>query len=105
MVGHCSSGLALGEREDHIRPAWRDTAEHISNSPLSSDGLLQARAVGEHLKKTEKVTKIYTSPFTRTLQTGNEIAEVLDLPMHVEHGICEWCELSNFMSSYVIKTF
>ena len=37
----------------------------------------------------EQIQAIYASPFLRTLQTAHQVAAVLDLPVHVEAGICE----------------
>lgn len=79
-----------GERLDRVDPSWKSRAEHPSDPPLTEEGILQARALGEHMQRTERVSAIYVSPFTRTLQTANEVASVLDLPLFVEHGLCEW---------------
>lgn len=32
----------------------------------------------------------FCSPFLRTVQTASLIADVLDLPVRIEHGLCEW---------------
>ena len=37
----------------------------------------------------ENVTCIYSSPFMRTLQTAHQVAQVLDLPVLIEPGLCE----------------
>jgi broad specificity phosphatase PhoE len=79
-----------GERIDKVDPNWLATAEHPTDPFLSDVGFEQARFVGQHLKRTENVTRIIVSPFTRTLQTATEINKSLDLPLCVEPGICEW---------------
>ena len=33
---------------------------------------------------------IFSSPFLRTIQTAYEVAKVLDLPIKLEAGLCEW---------------
>jgi broad specificity phosphatase PhoE len=79
-----------GERIDKVDLSWLSTAEHPTDPYLSNVGFEQARAVGEHLKRTQNITRIYVSPFTRTLQTATEITKALHLPLFVEPGICEW---------------
>ena len=37
----------------------------------------------------EEISCIYASPFLRTMQTAHQVAEVLNLPVIVENGICE----------------
>ena len=48
---------------------------------LSSD-------IGSSLQA-ENISHIYCSPFLRTVQTANEVAKVLNLPIKVEHGLSE----------------
>lgn len=79
-----------GERIDKVDSSWASRAAEPSDPYLSEAGFRQARALGEHLKRAERVSAIYVSPFTRTLQTANEAAEILDLPLRVETGLCEW---------------
>lgn len=42
-----------------------------------------------HDLQREGIQAIYSSPFLRTLQTAHQVAAALDLPVHVEAGICE----------------
>ncbi|MBO0992885.1 histidine phosphatase family protein [Bacillus sp. SD088] len=56
--------------------------------PLSHRGIIQAEETGEFLKK-ENVDYIFCSPFFRTLQTAQEVAEKLDKSFNIEHGFIE----------------
>lgn len=78
-----------GNRLDFVNPDWFLTAEKRYDPPLSDDGLIQARQLGERLKG-EKIAHIFASPFLRTVQTANQVAEILDLPIKVESGLSEW---------------
>lgn len=81
-----------GERVDHIDPSWRLTAEHPSDSPLSPVGHQQAAAAAAHLTSPSalRITSIYSSPFTRTLETAAPLSRAADVPVHRETGVAEW---------------
>lgn len=78
-----------GNRLDFVRPEWFNTAQRRYDPPLSEDGVIQARELAAKLK-TAKITHIFASPFLRTIQTANEVAQVLNLPIKLEAGLCEW---------------
>lgn len=86
-----------GNRLDFATPDWFLTAERPYDPPLydgediphQPNGFKQAKRLGERLKR-EKITHIFASPFLRTVQTANEVAEALDLPIKVESGLSEW---------------
>ncbi len=78
-----------GNRIDFVNPAWFDTAERPYDPHLSDDGKVQAQQLANRLG-TEKITHIFTSPFLRTVQTANYVAEALNLPLKLEWGLCEW---------------
>ena len=78
-----------GNRLDFVNPEWFNTAPKPYDPPLSEDGIIQARELATRLKR-EKIAHIFASPFLRTVQTANEVAKVLDLPIKLEAGICEW---------------
>jgi len=77
-----------GMRQDFIDPVWRDNATRPHDTPLSREGFQQASETGQRLRG-ENITAIYASPFLRTVQTAGVIASILELPLHIEHGICE----------------
>jgi broad specificity phosphatase PhoE len=56
---------------------------------LSPRGFQQARLLAERLRNSN-IKHIFSSPYIRCLQTANEVANVLDLPIKVEDGIREW---------------
>ncbi|MBR8827154.1 MAG: histidine phosphatase family protein [Gomphosphaeria aponina SAG 52.96 = DSM 107014] len=78
-----------GNRLDFVNPEWFSTAERPYDPPLSADGVLQGRELGKRLQS-ENITHIFSSPFLRAIQTANEVAEVLDLPIKIEAGLSEW---------------
>ena len=78
-----------GNRLDFINPEWFNTAIRRYDPPLSDDGFVQAAELGQRLKS-EQIKHIFASPFLRTIQTANEIAQILDLPIKLEAGLGEW---------------
>lgn len=78
-----------GNRQDFVDPHWPKTAERPYDPGLSPDGVEQARRLAERMKR-EQVGALFSSPFLRTVETANEIAELLDLPIFIEPGISEW---------------
>ena len=77
-----------GNREDFVDPNWREHAALPADSPLSSDGIDQARRLGRRLRR-EGIGAIYASPFLRAVQTAHEIADILELGVHLEPGLGE----------------
>lgn len=86
-----------GNRLDFANPEWFLTAErpydpplyHGENHPGQPNGFKQAQQLGKRLKG-ENIRHIFASPFLRTVQTANEVAEILDLPLKIEPGLSEW---------------
>jgi broad specificity phosphatase PhoE len=76
-------------RQDFVNPEWLLTAERRYDPPLSEDGFVQAQQLAQRLKE-EKIHHIFASPFLRTVQTANAVAEILDLPIKLETGLSEW---------------
>ncbi len=76
-------------RLDFVNPDWFLTAERRYDPPLSDDGVVQAQQLAQRLKG-EGIAHIFASPFLRTVQTANQVAEVLDLPIKLESGLSEW---------------
>ena len=74
---------------DFVNPEWFDTADRRYDPPLSDDGFIQAAELAARLKS-EDIAHIFASPFLRTIQTADEIARVLDLPIELEAGLGEW---------------
>ncbi len=78
-----------GNRLDFVEPNWFEQADRPYDPPLSEDGEIQAKELGQRLKK-EGIAHIFASPFLRTVQTANAVADALDLPLNLEWGLCEW---------------
>jgi broad specificity phosphatase PhoE len=78
-----------GMRLDYEDKSWKATAERPFDPPLSPTGFRQAAQTGGYLAG-EGITAVYASPLIRAMQTATEIAEQLNLPIHVEPGLTEW---------------
>ena len=78
-----------GNRLDFVNPEWFNTAERPYDPPLSEDGLIQAKQLGQRLVR-EGIKHIFASPFLRAVQTANPVAEALDLSIKLESGLSEW---------------
>ncbi len=78
-----------GNRLDFVNPEWFNTAERPYDPPLSKDGIVQAQQLGQRLVG-ENIAHIFASPFLRTVETANQIATTLDLPIKIEAGLSEW---------------
>ncbi len=78
-----------GNRQDFVDPHWPKTADRPYDPGLSPDGLVQARRLAERMER-EHIVALFSSPFLRTVETANEIAELLDLSIFIEPGISEW---------------
>mmetsp|Transcript_11529 Transcript_11529/g.35253 ORF Transcript_11529/g.35253 Transcript_11529/m.35253 type:complete len:227 (+) Transcript_11529:89-769(+) len=78
-----------GERIDHVDRSWKKSAELPHDPFLTERGLSQAQSLAERLKD-ENISHIFVSPFLRCIETANKVAELLDLPLKVEHGACEY---------------
>ncbi|QLE56714.1 histidine phosphatase family protein [Nostoc sp. TCL26-01] len=76
-------------RLDFVNPDWFLTAQRRYDPPLSDDGIVQTKQLARRLQG-EKIAHIFASPFLRTVQTANAVAEVLDLPIKLETGLSEW---------------
>ena len=78
-----------GNRLDFVNPEWFNTARRRYDPPLSDDGVIQAQELAARLQN-ESISHIFVSPFLRTIQTASEVAKVLNLPLKLEWGFCEW---------------
>lgn len=64
-----------------------------SDPPLAPHGVDQAKQLAAYITSLPDSTKpqfILTSPFYRCVETGQPVAEMLDLPIVLERGIGEW---------------
>eukprot|EP00039_Didymoeca_costata_P030633 m.30647 g.30647 ORF g.30647 m.30647 type:complete len:313 (+) comp8222_c0_seq1:59-997(+) len=82
--------------------SWVTLASRPHDPPISEHGKLQAKLLGEHFKTFPDALKpsiIVCSPLTRTIQTAEEVANVLDLgtgTICVEEGLCEEAKSMRF---------
>ena len=72
-----------GNRLDFVNPEWFNTAERRYDPPLSEDGLIQAKQLGQRLLG-ETIKHIFASPFLRAVQPANQVAEAQEKPKKQE---------------------
>jgi broad specificity phosphatase PhoE len=77
------------DRLDFIQPEWFDTALYPYDPPLAPSGLSLAISLAQDLSLSP-IEQIFTSPFLRTIQTAAPLARMLQLPIQLEWGLCEW---------------
>ncbi|HET6568470.1 MAG TPA: histidine phosphatase family protein [Rhodothermales bacterium] len=87
-----------GNRQDFVDPNWRSGAARPFDPGLSEDGIEQAKRLGRRLVG-EGISRIFASPFLRTVQTAHYVAEAIDAPIYLEPGICEWLNAEWFHTS------
>lgn len=78
-----------GNRQDFVDSNWIKTADRPFDPGLSPDGIEQAKELAQRLAS-EKIDRIFASPFLRTVQTAHYVAEALNLPIQVESGAGEF---------------
>ena len=78
-----------GNRLDFVNPEWFNTAKRRYDPPLSEDGWTQAQELANRLKG-EPIQHIFSSPFLRTIQTADCVAQALNIPIKLEAGLSEW---------------
>lgn len=76
-------------RLDFVQPEWFQTALHPYDPPLSPEGVEMSIALAQELSRAP-IDLIFSSPFLRTIQTADPIARILELPIRLEWGLCEW---------------
>jgi len=87
--------LRHGDRFDHAHSnVWKDRVKYLNHTshdpPLTYNGHLQAREVGNYLKNNNiQIDNVYCSPYLRTVQTATEISQVLNTFLKLEGGLSE----------------
>ncbi|KAG9290151.1 hypothetical protein G9A89_010457 [Geosiphon pyriformis] len=83
-----------GHRADWITPDDEDVVYPTGlnwDPPLSRHGCEQAKELAQYFVDNNiKIDRIFSSPYFRTLQTANAVAEALDIDICVEDGLSEW---------------
>ncbi|WP_310485656.1 histidine phosphatase family protein [Chamaesiphon sp. VAR_48_metabat_403] len=76
-------------RLDFTEPEWFESAIYPYDPPLSLQGVEQAEALAVKFSSVP-IDSIFTSPFLRTIQTVDPLVRLLQLPIRLEWGLCEW---------------
>jgi broad specificity phosphatase PhoE len=88
-----------GNRQDFVDPDWALTAPRPHDTPLSPDGLEQARDTGRRLAS-EPIDHLFCSPFLRAVQTACLIGKEIGKPVKVEQGLAEMMLLKWFPTAH-----
>ncbi|KAI0735212.1 histidine phosphatase superfamily [Earliella scabrosa] len=82
-----------GFRMNWVTDDWESVTGLPRDPPLADFGLTQAEELARFFlsfPEEERPTAIFSSPYYRCLQTAKPSAELLKLPLYVEHGLSEW---------------
>lgn len=92
-----------GERIDNSLTESKHQQLKEYDPELTNKGLEQAKNIGEQLQCiitcALKSIKVYSSPFTRTLQTGHKVAKAFkdsEVVFHIHEGLSELLGQNNF---------
>eukprot|EP00040_Diaphanoeca_grandis_P024092 m.132064 g.132064 ORF g.132064 m.132064 type:complete len:687 (-) comp29585_c3_seq2:67-2127(-) len=88
LVRHCER---LDRSIESLGGEWLGSAARPHDPPLSKTGHVQAQALGQQLKG-KGITRIFTSPLVRAVQTAAIVEKQLDLgdsSIRIEQGFCE----------------
>ena len=77
------------DRLDFIQPEWFETASRPYDPPLAAIGFDRAMSLADELSQLP-IGQIFASPFLRTIQTATPLARLIELPIQLEWGLCEW---------------
>jgi len=78
-----------GHRQDFAHPEWFENALRPYDPPLSAQGHQQAQRLATYFHN-QTLDYIFCSPFLRAIQTAAPIAQIQQLPLHLENGLGEW---------------
>lgn len=95
--------LRHGQRRDSVDPEWHDVTDRVHDPPLTDHGHWQATRAADRLRG-RGIVAVYASPFLRTVQTADAVADALDLPIYLEAGLCEHLNPSWFDAAPEILT-
>ncbi len=75
----------------HGQTAWNQAGRFRGRAdvPLDEVGLAQARAAGKRIAAQWRVSTVYSSPMTRTMQTAQAIAEPFGLSVQPREGLAD----------------
>ena len=73
-----------------LRHCERNINDCSFESPLTGEGHCQAMDLCNIINNM-KITKIYSSPFLRTIQTGNYYSKKFNVPINIDYSLCEFC--------------
>jgi broad specificity phosphatase PhoE len=92
-----------GQRIDRVVKDWKSLPNSPGQLHLSPHGIEQAKALGRRLRS-EGVGRIFVSPFWRTIETAQHVAEQIDVPVCVEYGVCEYLQPKHFPNGLIPRT-
>jgi broad specificity phosphatase PhoE len=86
-----------GESRDAADRRRGEQADRPHDPPLTDHGRWQAARVGDRLRDRDAdVDAVYSSPFLRAVETAHRVAERIDRPVFVDHGLSEHLSADRF---------
>ncbi|KAI9339889.1 histidine phosphatase superfamily [Obelidium mucronatum] len=85
--------LRHGIRQDFVSAHFVSPTGRVQDPPLSEAGLQQAAALGAFLggrRGEHRIRHVFSSPFSRCVQTAQPAAAALGLAIRIEPGVGEW---------------
>ena len=73
-------------------------------SALTYEGHMNAKKIYNELNKFN-INVIYSSPFLRTIQTGDFYSKINNLPINIDYSIAEYVSPNERMNMYSINNF
>ncbi|MEM9137142.1 MAG: histidine phosphatase family protein [Cyanobacteria bacterium P01_F01_bin.42] len=77
-----------GYRQDYVDPRWSQTSDCPVDTPLSAEGMRQAQDLARAFFHC-RPAHVFVSPYRRTIQTAQPLAQSLDMPLRVDPGLGE----------------
>ena len=93
-----------GEGRDEARRG-AEQVDRPHDPPLTDHGRWQAARVGDRLRDRDAdVAVVYSSPFLRAVETAHHVAERLDRPVFVDHGLSDHLDVDRFDVAPAVMT-
>ena len=87
-----------------MRHCDRNMNDVSFESPLVYEGHMNAKRKYCEMNK-KKIDVIYSSPFLRTIQTGDFYSKMKDIPINVDYSIAEYVGKEDKMNMYSVNNY
>ena len=87
-----------------MRHCERNMNDPSFESPLIYEGHMNAKKKYNEMNK-KKIDTIYSSPFLRTIQTGDFYSKMKEIPIIIDYSVAEYIVENDKMNMYSINNF